>query len=137
MNIFQCHLYHPFSRNDRIFVLVCTFLVSLLAGALTLHVAHDVCSDSEVDCNQKRENQQVLLSFGFGLIVVVYTVLMKIFATCSCVQTQGETARCCGEACGSCVNIVLGIISLVLGIVGIVVVSRDAGDAKRFIINLI
>ncbi|MES1912219.1 MAG: hypothetical protein MHM6MM_004531 [Cercozoa sp. M6MM] len=83
------HPIHPFSRKERVVVFVCTLMASMAAAGSLLYNERDKSSVADGDFMHK---------LGMSLLVAMYGMLMKAFATCGCVQNT--FAEDCCEAIG-------------------------------------
>ncbi|CAM9796346.1 unnamed protein product, partial [Ectocarpus fasciculatus] len=156
------HELHPFSRTERLSVLMCylcwAFLITcvfeqqmnhdnqeICDGGCENTYTHDstleeMCGSGSSDSSQKvvSENDYsnacddimpwYVLSFTIAACTVPYSTILKVLATCGCVQQLPHFIKSCFEFIGTIMLSVFGCLSLVwLGIGISISVTLDGG----------
>lgn len=111
--MFCAPLKHPFSKSERLVVLCCVLSLSTLSTIFTT---------TSID----NERDRILISLGFGICISLVHNLLKVIATCGCVQESHSCVRCCLEQLG---HIILGlwvIGSIIIFVIGISIAVENS-----------
>jgi len=75
LGILLCHVLDPFSRWERLTIFVCGLFWSILSASTTLEMTNGVSAE-------QAEVRRVGYAILYGLVVYIFTSLMKRFALC-------------------------------------------------------
>jgi len=122
LGIFLVHVLDPFNRWERVVIFFCGICWSILSAAVTLEVTANVSAN---EAEVRRAGYAVL----FGLVVYIFTSLMKRFALCG---AGTFLDKCCGAIghFGMCFGASLAIGMLILGI--FIAIRSSNYDANTF-----
>lgn len=122
-SILTVHKDHPYSRIDRIIVLICYLMSSAFFGSITSAQKLDeqwVCMEdyqltNETSIYHQCVNSTIYKSYilcvEYGIVVWVWTSILRLLATCACAQTsKNNLLKETGTVCGNC-GLILGFLS--------------------------
>eukprot|EP00752_Nemacystus_decipiens_P018608 g16683.t1 len=127
LSMFFAHELHPFTRTERLCVLLCylcwAFFITCIFEQVTLEDYQSACDG-------------VMPWYGLSFIIaactVPYSTILKVLATCGCVQALPNCVKDCFECLGAVMLSFFGALSLVW--LGIGISFSLAFDGGMFIL---
>lgn len=125
VSIFFAPVLHPYSRQERIVVLLCITSFAVMWASMANAAA------------ENGPGMEYVISIIGGIFNSIFNKFLKSIATCSCVQQCHPLLRKCCECIGHCTMCLWTVISICVFIIGLTNAAENIGEfILSFIISL-
>lgn len=121
MSIFFAPICHPYSRQDRIVVLMCATAFAVMYASGSSAVGKDNAALG------------YSMAVAGGISNAIFNKILRILGTCSCVQHYNPVFRKCCEFFGHCAMCLWAMISFYAFIIGVILAAMASNIGKFFL----